>query len=117
ERPRPCRRQPRLGAPRPGVRWLADLRAQGPAGRQKSRHLVTAALLDRSHGMRTLLLLGLVGCASASGEPRVADQGPIVIELFTSQGCSSCPPADALLDKLARAGELAGRKLAPPSLH
>jgi hypothetical protein len=49
--------------------------------------------------------------------PPVTGTGPIVLELFTSQGCSSCPPADALLARLARTGSLGDRPLAPLSFH
>lgn len=67
--------------------------------------------------MRSLAALSLVlGCATASGETRT-DEAPLVIELFTSQGCSSCPPADKLLDKLARDGAAVGRPVLPLAFH
>jgi hypothetical protein len=51
------------------------------------------------------VMAGLAGHVAASPAPKV------VIELFTSQGCSSCPPADEFLGELARRPEIVALSL------
>ncbi len=70
-----------------------------------------------------MLLAAIVALALTAGSrvqkalPSSPDgTAPVVLELFTSQGCSSCPHADALLARLARDPEI-GPRLIPLAFH
>src|SRR5438094_6600985 len=76
--------------------------------------------------MRWALLAGVAFSMSglSSGQPIRQAQGgpaaaavPVVVELFTSEGCSSCPPADQVLSAFARSQPVAGVQIIPVGMH
>ncbi|MBX7245313.1 MAG: DUF1223 domain-containing protein [Candidatus Sumerlaeaceae bacterium] len=60
-----------------------------------------------------VLLAGITLAGDTGLKPAI----PVVVELYTSEGCSSCPPADAVLSKTGATLPVEGVEVIPLSIH
>lgn len=70
-------------------------------------------------GVAAFMILSTFGRSAGVASPRVPGGPPrvVIVELFTSEGCSSCPPADALLKELSEQQKVNGVQIVALEEH
>ena len=81
------------------------------AAQRRRRRGELATALFRAITIALLLISSSVASAQAK------EKTPVLVELFTSEGCSSCPPADALLKELQTTQPVPGVRIVALGLH
>ncbi len=71
----------------------------------------------RVPGILASILFASVGHYGRSADLPHAAATPILVELFTSEGCSSCPPADAVLQQMDASQPIPGAQVIVLSEH
>lgn len=64
-----------------------------------------------------LICMGSSTARSGNRVPAIDTAAPILVELFTSEGCSTCPPADVTLEKMDTLQPVPGAQLIVLSEH
>ncbi len=67
--------------------------------------------------MKSLLSAAILLALATRGSLAQAPRVPVLVELYTSEGCSSCPPADAFLELLSRDQPVERALIIPIGFH
>ena len=78
--------------------------------------VVTTMLINKQGRMKTAARSDQQNSEAVGNKP-AGNRTPVIVELFTSEGCSSCPPADEVLARLERTQPVEGVEIIPLGEH